>query len=223
MAEARSLCRLSLSSPPRWLEAVRMGFLASSACRRRLAFHSVWGRVTPRALAIGARTQARRPQRPPHTGKPAGRRIVAGQGPAGEASVRGSLRAAVGIRAAATAFARDGGLRWSWRPSVLVQDPGANAGQRGFFPASEGGATSFWLEPSGANYTFDRREDAGDTCVCGPCQFGCLPGFRITSLVLGTLQWPEEKPHLRAPRRCGRSRGATVRGGRQASFRSAGP
>ncbi|KAF8293927.1 hypothetical protein TcYC6_0104700 [Trypanosoma cruzi] len=71
------------------------GIPGGSGSPGNLTFHSAWERVMPRTLAMCVATLARQLQCLPHTGQSAGRRIVAGWGPAGEGgvSVRGSLRA----------------------------------------------------------------------------------------------------------------------------------
>ncbi|RNC45417.1 hypothetical protein TcCL_NonESM04843 [Trypanosoma cruzi] len=94
-AEVRSACRPSLSSSLKWRAVVPVGFPAAPAHQEELTFHSAWERVMPRTLAMCVTTLARQPQCLPHTGQSAGRRIVAGWGPAGGGgvSVRGSLRA----------------------------------------------------------------------------------------------------------------------------------
>ncbi|RNC41015.1 hypothetical protein TcCL_NonESM09444 [Trypanosoma cruzi] len=92
MAGVRSVWHRSLSSSPKRWAVVPVEFLAVPTHQEKLTSHSAWECVMPQTLAMCVTTLARQPQCLPHTGQSAGRRIVAGWGPAGGGgvSVRGS-------------------------------------------------------------------------------------------------------------------------------------
>ncbi|RNC38229.1 hypothetical protein TcCL_NonESM12543 [Trypanosoma cruzi] len=169
-ADMRSVCRLSLSSSLKCWAVVPVGFLAAPAHRENQI------PAAPERARNAMGVQHVRHDTSAAAAVPSAHRTVC------RASDRGGVRSSgrrrrfhakflacllCGIRAAPTAFSRDGGLQWPWQPSVLVQNSGAEADQCGLFPTSEsgvrargfpvatyGGAASLWLELSDTNNMF---------------------------------------------------------------------
>ncbi|KAF8305314.1 hypothetical protein TcBrA4_0042180 [Trypanosoma cruzi] len=154
----------------------------------------------PRTLDPCITTLARQLQCLPHTGQSAGRRIVAGWGPAGGGgvSVRGSLRA---YCAASELHQRHvlgkAGCRGRSSYPYLCITPVRRRASAASTPRvrvvsmrvgpSRLPQCSSKLPPelSGTNNMFGQCDHAGDPSVCELCEVGCLLGFRTTNSVPG--------------------------------------
>ncbi|EKF29634.1 hypothetical protein MOQ_005137 [Trypanosoma cruzi marinkellei] len=186
------------------------GIPGCSGTLGNLTFRSAWRRVVPWASTVHITTPAQQLYSLPHAGQSAGalRRDRAGS------SGRRDFRASFFCVSVVGHPGRTNGMCVAWRVAVVVAAVRACAEpQCGGVPAQplphERGrvrvrvlsvaccsrAASFQLLPLGTNDAFGQCDHTCGQCVCDLCDFGCPPGCRVVSFVIGHAAVAKDKMH----------------------------